>query len=969
MSISHFLAKYLRVVTFAGLLLAIVLFDAKVTALSSHQVSSPMIAGLNTTNQSDRIGSATGGHFSFESPTSIVPFESDTSVLLAVDLDRDGQVDIVYSEGLVLQIARNIAGLDRTWDITRSVGMMAEKIVGLDTGDLNRDGRSDLVTASGTDIQIWGNPHAAFSETWVVGTVLTTPVAVQQGTLAVADLDRDGALDIIAGGADGVVRMWRNPLVLQDDLTTPWSTVQVLPALEGAVTALGIGDLDRDGRLDLIIVSDGAGPTIRLWRNPGAPFNADWTESADLVGAGTLSLPAGRRLVVIDLDGDNCLDVAVGTENGTLRAWRNPGTAPFSKGWGTGLVLGSVAGDLRGIISADLNHDAKPELVGVVESTPTQVIAWESGVGPFDTAWTMHLLGTDNDFLTSIRPANLDQDGDLDLVTSGGDGIKAWPNQSAPWAVGFDSTGHSAGVNGAWTMALAVSDLDGDGYSDLVTGEINGQIMAWRNDGTPFDGDWTGHQVGEVTDWWTLTGLAAGDLDNDGDIDLVAGYYHPHGPTIWQNDGHPFESEWSWRQIGNQRVGALKLADIDGDGRLDIVSGGGLSWANTPSDEYKVMVWHAPEAPFSDTWSVTEVGLAYYSVLSLDVGDLDNDGDLDIVIGTYHAPPVGDVHNPVPQDQWPDVYQIRAFRNDGGGQWTEFNVGRDPAIETLGLFYHGFWGATITHVALADLDHDGNLDIVATQKIEGDFMLMGWQNDGTPFSGELWAPSAVAVGENHSWLNADLNWVEPGDLDRDGDLDLVAGSREREPHQVMVWENSGLAFGTVISETTWVRHNIGALGEDTWTGSVADLDRDGDLDLIAVAFVSMSGEIRLWENDVAPDLALDVTPDGQAISLGHVVTYTAMVTGLYGFDRPVNLWVSGLPAGIATAWSCNPLLPSGSSVLTLTLPLDSLAGEYSLLAVATGENIIRTVPFTLTVIEQTYQTYLPLLLRTRWTGR
>jgi hypothetical protein len=382
------------------------------------------------------------------------------------------------------------------------------------------------------------------------------------------------------------------------------------------------------------------------------------------------------------------------------------------------------------------------------------------------------------------------------------------------------------------------------------------------------------------------------------------------------------------------------------------------------------MVWHAPEVPFSNVWRMTDVGLAYYSVLGLDVGDLDNDGDDDIVIGTMHAPAVGDVGNPVPPAQWPDVYQIRAFRNDGADEWTEFNVGRDPKIETLKLIsYHGYWGATVTDVALADLDNDGDLDVAATQRIEGDFMVMAWQNDGTPFSGGLWAPSAVAKGEIYSWLSDHVWWVEPGDFDRDGDLDLVVGSGAREPYQVMVWENTGVAFGPVISETAWVRHDVGVLGEETRTGSAADFDRDGDLDLVAGTFVLASNEIRMWENYVAPDLALAVAPESQAVSAGQVVTYTVVVTGLNSFDQPVSLWVSGRPPGTEVTSSHDPLLPPDSCVLTLTLPLDCLRGDYSFLAVAIGGGVVRTVPFNLTVLERTKQTYLPLVLRAHQIGR
>lgn len=475
-------------------------------------------------------------------------------------------------------------------------------------------------------------------------------------------------------------------------------------------------------------------------------------------------------------------------------------------------------------------------------------------------------------------------DGNRDIVTVGQEGEKATPDRLAPWTVGsdslgpsggihaawttplFDSSGHTVGFNDTWTMALVVVDLDGDGDPDLATAEIDGRIMAWQNDGTPFAGGWTGHQVGVTDPWWTLLALAAGDLDNDGDMDLVAGNYYHHGPLIWENDGSPFEGEWSWREIGEQNVGALALADVDGDGRLDIVAGGGLPWDNVPSEDNRIMVWHAPEAPFSDPWQATDVGLAYYSVLGLDVGDLDNDGDNDIVIGTWPAPAVGDVDNPVPRDQWPDVYQIRAFRNDGGDHWTGFNVGRDPKIETLEFVsYSGFWGATVTHVALADLDNDGDLDIAATERSTGDFLVMAWQNDGTPFSGELWAPTAVAIGEQHHWLNAHVWWVEPGDFDRDGDLDLVSGCGPRESYQVMVWENTGEAFGTVITDTAWVRHNVGVLGEEAHTGGVADFDGDGYLDIVAGACVSESNEIRLWENYGQPIPRIQCQPGYTAI--------------------------------------------------------------------------------------------------------
>jgi len=551
----------------------------------------------------------------------------------------------------------------------------------------------------------------------------------------------------------------------------------------------------------------------------------------------------------------------------------------------------------------------------------------------------------------------------IELDDEGGGGQRAWVDwtgrQASSW-VEFDNVGLVVGTTISNTFALEVVDLDGDGDLDLVSAGESGDIIAWQNHGTPFGGGWTAHRLGTA---YLPVGLAAGDLDGDEDSDLAVAQVH--GPTIWQNDGTPFEGEWSSRQIGDRTVGAVKIADVTGDGRPDVITGGGLPWWGEPNDSNWVTVWHGPESPFSQSWSAADVDLAYYTVLGLDVGDLDNDGDKDIVIGTDHAPPVGSVDNPVPPEDWPAVYQVRAFRNDGGNHWTALNVGRDPEIETLAyVAYHGFWGASVNHVALADLDSDGDLDIIATEGVEGDFLVMGWQNDGTPFSGELWAPSAIAKGEVHNWLEDSVLWAETIDFDRDGDLDIVSGSRAvLEPWPLNLWENTGIAFGAVISETHWLRHSISSRREDIWTVRVADFDQDGDLDLATAAHALRAGEssaIRVWEN---ASFSLDVTPTAQTGAPGAVITYSVTALAWHGFNQPIALWVSGLPVGVEATWQHSPLLPGGATVLTLTTSPNSLERDYSMGVVGVGARFVRSASFTLTLTSQEYQTYLPLVLR------
>jgi hypothetical protein len=534
--------------------------------------------------------------------------------------------------------------------------------------------------------------------------------------------------------------------------------------------------------------------------------------------------------------------------------------------------------------------------------------------------------------------------------------------QTGPW-VKFDNVGLVVGSTISNTFALEVADLDGDGDADLVSADESGSIIAWQNHGTPLGGGWTAHQLGSAN---LPLGLAAGDLDRDGDFDLAAA--HVHGPTIWENDGSPFDGEWSSWRVGDRTVGVVRIADMDGDGCPDLITGAGLPWWREPDGDNWVTVWHGPWSPFSLSWQGTDVDLAYYTVMGLDVGDLDNDGDRDIVIGTDHAPQVGDANNPVPPEDWPDVYQVRAFRNDGGGHWTKFDVGRDPEIETLAYVdYHGFWGASVTHVALADLDNDGDLDVIATERVEGDFLVMGWQNDGTPFSGELWTPSAIAKGPVHNWLEDSVLWAEAGDFDLDGDLDVVSGSRAvLEPWPLNLWENTGIAFGAVISETHWLRHRISSRREDIWAGKVADLDQDGDLDLVTAAHALGAGEpstIRVWEN---ASFSLDVAPASQTADPGEAIAYSVTALAWHGFDQPIDLWVSGLPVGVEAIWQHNPLSPGSSTVLTLRTPSNNIGRDYLMKVVGIGGRFVRSKPFALTLTSPSppgSQIYLPVVLR------
>jgi hypothetical protein len=273
-----------------------------------------------------------------------------------------------------------------------------------------------------------------------------------------------------------------------------------------------------------------------------------------------------------------------------------------------------------------------------------------------------------------------------------------------------------------------------------------------------------------------VSAVALGDLDDDGDLDAVSGSssVEDYEVIAWRNDGTPFAGTWTQNDVGasTAHVYSVALGDLDNDGDLDVVTG---------SESYEVIAWRNDGSPFTGTWTQNDVGASTDRVISVAVGDLDNDGDLDIVTGSSTG----------------EDYEVIAWQNDGtpfAGTWTLNDVGASTG--------------NVFSVALGDLDDDGELDIASGSSASEDCEVITWQNDGTPFSG-LWTQNDMKT--------ADLVWsVAVGDLDDDGDLDLVSGSNTGADYEVMAWQNIG---GSVSENTT------ATAPTEMWDGRTDDLLR------------------------------------------------------------------------------------------------------------------------------------------------
>jgi hypothetical protein len=343
-------------------------------------------------------------------------------------------------------------------------------------------------------------------------------------------------------------------------------------------------------------------------------------------------------------------------------------------------------------------------------------------------SYAFHWIHSTGPGCDEMAVVDTDGDGDLDVVgcQSAWDRISHWENIDG---YGESWTRTIIADSLDWAISMDCGDVDGDSDADLAVAADDGPYLL-ENTGSGWQKTAIGSQA-------NCRGIRFADIDQDGDLDIASCNEDPAGLTIWWENLGGTGSSWLPHLISDDYGPELiRIADIDGDGDLDVLIGSNGSNPDIVFMENvdgSGLVWEPHVV-------CTQISPPYVMIFALEVADLDQDGDLDIVTGG--------------NDMMPEGVVLWIENLDGvGTSWLKRPIDNDLV------------GAN--SVDTADLDADGDLDVMATA--------------GEQWGGNLAIWYENIIGDASVWTGHDFEDattmypkdIVDADIDIDGDLDVI----------------------------------------------------------------------------------------------------------------------------------------------------------------------------------------------------
>jgi hypothetical protein len=489
--------------------------------------------------------------------------------------------------------------------------------------------------------------------------------------LAVADFNGDGNLDLIVGDSQFATL----DLLLGNGNGTFQAMTPL--GLAGNPVTLAVADLNNDGKPDLVVATGSDDQIVTILNKGKGTFDPPVA----------FTVPGATALAIGDFNGDGNLDVACASlVNGAAAVVLLLGEGNGQLGSATPIVSEGSPTGVAAVAAGDFNGDGHLDLVAISTELGNDetLVLLGNGDGTFQkpAAYTMSgpaLLATadfNGDHKTDILTADVFVDVSLLTVLLGkGDGTF----QVAP------QTTLTAFAAGATSVGMVSADLNGDGLTDFVVAESTGaQVLLGSGD----DQFTAGQFIATVAN-----AIALADVNGDGIPDLIMTTSGNDVMVFLGNGDGTFQAALGSNANSSQYY--LAVGDFNGDGKPDlalIVEGGNLS----------VMLGDGKGkfAKPTQTFTVgTEAG-------SIAVGDFNKDGNLDVVVANFGEPGFG-----------PSSISLLLGNGDGTFQ-PQTHLPLPPNA--------GPW-----EVVVADLNGDGNLDIVSSNNNESYLSIYLGNGDGT----------------------------------------------------------------------------------------------------------------------------------------------------------------------------------------------------------------------------------------------
>jgi len=442
-----------------------------------------------------------------------------------------------------------------------------------------------------------------------------------------------------------------------------------------------------------------------------------------------------------------------------------------------------------------------------------------------------------------------------------------------------DQTSTRFPVQAEYTNQCTIVDVDGDGDKDIVWANGGGysslgtllKPRIFINNGTGTFADETDLRASGITG--CFRGVEAGDVDRDGDWDLILAQDFNRRPLLLMNDGTGKFADETVARLPNITMGSARgqFGDIDNDGDLDILlcNSGANRFATTGRPRIFV---NNGSGTFTDAPTTQFPSTALAEQMDCVFGDVDNDLDLDFHVGTRAT----------------GTNSSQLWINNGSGSFAK-----------LATFVTDF---TCYSYDFGDIEGDGDLDLIGVNAGSSNTELLLRNNS----LGTSWTNVSSQITPNPTVDDNDSRFI---DFDMDGDLDLLVaalGGPDR------IYRNNGA--GTFTQVTTGVLPSVTDSSLDV---KVGDLTGDGKPDIITAQGESGAFQNRIYINTgaadaIAPNIKLveQVTATGTGPFVVRTEVFDQITSDRGYDDKGVFLLYSvngAKPVSVPMAWSGNNL--------------------------------------------------------------